>query len=196
MDKPTISVYDSVAARWVEKYNTLVAKLLQELAMRYFHKERSTLEIGCGSGRDLGFLNGSGFPTVGMDASEGLLNECRKHSPNYEYIFDSLPLLKKIEDSSFHNIYSSAVIMHLSVEDIALALKNISRVMKDNGVFVFSYRESSESNEREKDGRLFTEIKFDFIARELCKVELEVLFYQSEDSFWHHFAVRKLHGRS
>lgn len=195
MDRDTVAVYDCVARQWAEKYSKSVAKLLQELALEYFHPKEETLEIGSGSGRDLIFLNKNGFPTTALDASEGLLRECKSHSPQYQYVLDSLPLLAKIGDESFANIYSSAVLMHLQLSDIPLALENIYRVLKLRGVFVFSYRPSLESNEREEDGRLFSSIKFDFITKELSRAGFEVLFYKSEDvdgsPFWHHFAVRK-----
>ena len=37
--------------------------------------------IGCGSGREVAWLNATGFPAVGFDASEGLLKEaCQRYS--------------------------------------------------------------------------------------------------------------------
>ena len=35
------------------------------------------VDIGCGSGREVAWLNASGFPAAGFDASEGLLAEAR-----------------------------------------------------------------------------------------------------------------------
>ena len=197
MDDKTVDIYNRVAAQWVQKYRHLRSKLLQRLAVRYFHPSEETLEIGCGSGRDLGLLNNRGFPTVGLDASEGLLGECRKHSPHYEYILDSLPLLEKVKSQRFSNIYSSAVIMHLKDNDIPVALDNILRVMRENGVFVFSYRHSLSDNEREPDGRLFTFIDPDDLKQTLQKKGFCLLFYESEEGveqpkLWHHFAVRKV----
>ena len=195
MDTKTIAVYNRVARQWAEKYNTLTSKLLQKLALEYFHAEKKTLEIGCGSGRNLGFLNQKGFPTTGLDASEGLLHECQKHSPDYDYVCDSLPLLEKVAPNSFYNIYSSAVLMHLGQEDISLALENIGRILKEEGIFVFSYRHSSGEEEREQDGRLFTFIEPDWLQELMEKKGFQVLFYTSEEGFgrpkfWHHFAVR------
>ena len=195
MDAKTISIYDSVAKQWVKKYSRLRSKLLQRLALKYFCAGKKTLEIGCGSGQDLGFLNRQGFPTTGLDASEGLLNECRKHFRDYDYIWDSLPLLEKVAPKSFCNVYSSAVLMHLNREDISLAMRNIARVMKEDGVFVFSYRHSLDDGEREQDGRLFTFIEPEWLQTLMEKEGFRILFYEAEDGsngvkFWHHFAVR------
>ena len=197
MDSKTIAVYNHVARQWVQKYNKLRSKLLQKLALQYFHKKAKTLEIGCGSGRDLKFLNEKGFPTTGLDASEELLAECRKDSPEFDYIGDGLPLLEKVETDCFYNVYSSAVLMHLKREDISEALDNIARIMKKDGIFVFSYRHSTDNGERESDGRLFTFIEPGWLQELMKKKGLKCLFYEAEDGwdgkkFWHHFAVKKL----
>ena len=180
MDSQTVAIYDSIAERWAQKYNRLRSKLVQKLAIEYFHPGKKTLEIGCGSGRDLNFLNDRGFPITGLDASEGLLTECRKHSPDYQYILDSLPSLKKVETGHFFNGYSSAVLMHLNREDIAQSFENIARILRDGGVFVFSYRHSLEEKEREGDGRLFTFIDPDWLSPLMEGKGFQILSFVAE----------------
>ena len=121
------------------------------------------------------------FPPRVLDASKGLLAECRRHSPGYNYIWDGLPLLAKVESGSFCNVYSSAVLMHLKRADISVAMENIVRVMRAEGVFVFSYRHSLGEGEREEDGRLFTFIDPLWLRGVMEEMGLEILFYEAEE---------------
>ena len=63
-------------AVWVELREPKPAPLgsapvdLQEVVTRFFIKGGSSADIGCGSGREVAWLNANGFPAVGFDASD------------------------------------------------------------------------------------------------------------------------------
>lgn len=195
MDAKTIAAYDAKPAQWAEKYDSLTPKLLHQLACKHFHKGQPTLDIGCGSGRDLRFLNEAGFPAAGLDASQGLLNECQKSFPDYQCIRDSLPLLAGVKSGSFANAYSSAVLMHLDEDDVKAAIENVYRILNEGGVFVFNYRPACGGDEREKDGRLFSNLPPAHIQSVLTATGFRVVFTteepeQNTEKVWHYFVAQ------
>lgn len=96
------------------------------------------LDAGCGGGRDTKLLSEKkNISAVGLDLSEGLLNECRKKFPELEFIHGNL-LDLPFPDESFDGVWSSASLLHLdTVDDVKKALSEFYRVLKPKGaVFV------------------------------------------------------------
>src|SRR5437879_1122802 len=78
-DRKTLAAYDSEAAAFARDWHEQPAPVdLQEIVERFFVRGGTSADIGCGSGREIAWLNASGFSAAGFDASEGLLNEARK----------------------------------------------------------------------------------------------------------------------
>lgn len=65
--------HDHVAGRFVD-----------EMVTR-FRGGRSVLDIGCGTGRDLGYLSRIGYEATGIDVSEAMLAHAREHHPRAEF---------------------------------------------------------------------------------------------------------------
>ena len=74
MDRLTLAAYDKDAAAFAKDWHEQPAPVdLQAIVARFFIKGGIPADIGCGSGREVAWLNANGFPAVGFDASEGLL---------------------------------------------------------------------------------------------------------------------------
>lgn len=131
---------------------------LRDTIRGFFHHGGLTADIGCGSGRDVAWLNASGFPAVGYDAAQGMLSAARETFPGNQFHHDSLPDLGRVPAASYANVLCSGVLMHLRREDLITACMNLARILKPNGRLLLSYRASREGEERESDGRLFTSI--------------------------------------
>ncbi|MBP8017167.1 class I SAM-dependent methyltransferase, partial [Candidatus Gracilibacteria bacterium] len=79
-------------------------------------KKISILDVGCGNGRLLKFLNNSGlnFDYTGIDSSSGMINEAKKEFPNNKFIVLDMIKLDKLKEkfdivffiASFHHIFS------------------------------------------------------------------------------------------
>jgi trans-aconitate methyltransferase len=81
MDRLTLAAYDKDAAAFAKDWHEQPApRDLQAIVARFFVKGGISADIGCGSGREVAWLNANGFPADGFDASEGLLAQARSRS--------------------------------------------------------------------------------------------------------------------
>ena len=74
VDRKTLAAYDQDAAAFAREWHDQPApRDLQEIVERFFVRGGNSADIGCGSGREVAWLNANGFSAAGFDASEGLL---------------------------------------------------------------------------------------------------------------------------
>lgn len=125
MDTKTINHYDANAGLISERHASIIPLDLYPLVHTYFLKGGKTLDLGCGMGRDTKWLSENGFPTEGVDASDGMLKEANRRFPDLDFKMYGLPDLKGL-DKKFDNVYSCAVLMHISRPQL---LKAITRIL-------------------------------------------------------------------
>ena len=175
-------------------------KPLYALIPTVFHAGEPTLDIGCGSGRDTAWLAGAGYPTVGLDASAGMLREARIHHPELTFREASLPDLESVPDASASNVLCSAVLMHLPSAELLGGVTALARVLRPGGRLVVSVRTArsgSANGEQEPDGRLFTSIPAGRFALLLESAGFQVLLQTEQPDagrpsiVWRTFAAEK-----
>jgi len=155
-DSTTLDAYSKDAARYSHEWlaqpppNDLYALLQEHLV-----PQGVTAEIGCGNGRDAAWLAAQGYEVSGFDASAGLLAEARRLYPQIPFREATLPALAEI-DHSFDNVVCETVIMHLPAAAIPLAVDNLRRILRPNGVLYLSWRVTEGQDKRQPDGRLYT----------------------------------------
>jgi len=98
----------------------------------------NVLEVGCGGGILLEEIARLGFNTTGIDPAEQSLNIAISHAKennlNIKYISasgENIPLQEK----SFDVVLCCDVLEH--VRDLPKVISEISRVLKDNGIFIY-----------------------------------------------------------
>ncbi len=156
MDETTLSIYDSDAPAFVQRWLAEEEPADIYALFRQFFRPGLTADIGSGSGRDAAWLTANGFPTIGYDLSEGLLAQARAHFPHIEFEKAALPDLSGIPARHFDNVVCETVLMHLPREEIAPAVARMLEILKPGGVIYMSFRITENADHREKDGRLFT----------------------------------------
>ncbi len=156
MDETTLSIYDSDAPAFVQRWLAEEEPADIYALFRQFFRPGLTADIGSGSGRDAAWLTANGFPTIGYDPSEGLLAQARAHFPHIEFEKAALPDLSGIPARHFDNVVCETVLMHLPREEIAPAVARMLEILKPGGVIYMSFRITENADHREKDGRLFT----------------------------------------
>lgn len=77
----------------------------------------SILEIGCGEGRDAGYLLSRGYEVLATDISPNAICFCQKSFPQWAENFQTLDCIQDRLDAKFDFIYAVAVI-HMLVEDV------------------------------------------------------------------------------
>ncbi|HEY4801648.1 MAG TPA: class I SAM-dependent methyltransferase [Paraburkholderia sp.] len=157
MDLTTIETYTSGAASFAAEWaNQPAPDDLYARLTAYFHPGGSTVDIGCGSGRDVAWLNAHGYPAVGYDASEGLIAQAATEHPQYAFGLATLPELSGVPAASFDNVLCETVIMHLPVAQIGPACRRLVELLKPGGVLYLSWRVTEGDSARDAAGRLYS----------------------------------------
>ena len=169
MDRTTLAAYDHDAAAFAKDWHEQPAPTdLQDIVRRFFIKGGATADIGCGSGREVAWLNANGFPAEGFDASDGLLTEARSRYPHLRFAHAELPELGRIAAGSFDNVLCETVIMHLDPALIAPSVRRMLDLTKPGGIFYLSWRVTDGTDVRDAHGRLYAAFDAALVRDELA----------------------------
>jgi ubiquinone/menaquinone biosynthesis C-methylase UbiE len=101
---------------------------------------KDILEIGCGGAQCGVALAKKGANVIGIDISEEQLKYAKKladeNNVNINFLQGDITRLEKIKSNSQDVVFSSYAIMY--VDDLTTCFKEVYRVLKDKGIFVFS----------------------------------------------------------
>jgi SAM-dependent methyltransferase len=169
MDRLTLAAYDTDAAAFAKDWHEQPAPVdLQEIVARFFIRGGTSADIGCGSGREVAWLNASGFPAKGFDASEGLLAEARSRYPELGFAHAELPDLAGIAANAYDNLLCETVIMHLDHAQIAPSVRRMLDVVKPGGIFYLSWRVAEAADARDRHQRLYAAFDVSLVRAELA----------------------------
>ena len=155
MDQSTFGAYEREAKSFARAWHEQPSPLDLYAALRQFFRPGPTADIGCGSGRDTAWLDGNGFPAVGYDPSEGLLEEARRRYPQLRLEKSALPALDGVAETSFANVLCETVIMHLAADRIAPAVRRLTAILAPGGTLYLSWRVTDGHDRRDEHGRLY-----------------------------------------
>ena len=152
MDDATLSAYDRDAKDFADDWESQPPPVDLHAVVRRFFGPGLTADIGCGSGRDAGWLNANGYPTEGFDASEGLLAEARRRHPQVHFRRAILPGLEGLAEGSFANVLCETVIMHLEPEAVSPAVERLLAILTPGGILYLSWRVTEGADRRDEHG--------------------------------------------
>ena len=130
--------YDEFAARYDDQrggriptgYHDLIDDLELSFLERYA-KDKSVLEVGCGTGVLLERIGNFASSARGVDISDGMLERARQRGLDVEFASATdLPF----EDDSFDVVHSWDFLHH--VPDVPKAISEISRVLRPGGRYM------------------------------------------------------------
>jgi SAM-dependent methyltransferase len=195
MDRLTRAAYDNDAAAFARDWHEQPAPVdLHEIVTRFFIKGGSSADIGCGSGREVAWLNANGFPAVGFDASEGLLAEARSRYPDLNFAWAELPALRGIPADAYDNVLCETVIMHLDHARIAPSVRRMLDIVRPGGIFYLSWRVTEDADQRDKHHRLYAAFDASLVRAELAAATLlldEEVVSASSGKKIHRIVVKK-----
>jgi 2-polyprenyl-3-methyl-5-hydroxy-6-metoxy-1,4-benzoquinol methylase len=123
----------------VEKNLVFLRHLAEYSFAKAYVKDKTVLEVGCGTGYGAHYMSKPAREVVAVDISndaiqysKGQYNEanlCFKELSGSELPFD---------DSSFDTVVSLHVIEHIEKNKVTHWLSEINRVLKDEGIFIVS----------------------------------------------------------
>jgi SAM-dependent methyltransferase len=145
------------------KYDTLWARLYGEgkagqysnLTHRQFIHEflsliptnSTILDAACGAGRYLPFLLEGGYDVVGIDQSQGMLDQARAKFPGVKFKKNGLQEMAFQE--RFEGVICIDAMENLPPEDWPLALRNFYQALKSNGYLYFTTETIENTDEGE-----------------------------------------------
>jgi SAM-dependent methyltransferase len=195
LDRQTLAAYESDAAAFAKDWHAQPAPHdLHDIVRRFFIKGGTTADIGCGSGREVAWLNANGFPAQGFDASSGLLAEARARYPDLKFALAELPELRGIAANTYDNLLCETVIMHLDRALIAPSLRRMLDVVKPGGFFYLSWRVTEGADQRDQHGRLYAAFEVSLVSAELSDTTVlldEEVVSASSGKIVHRIVVRK-----
>jgi SAM-dependent methyltransferase len=142
------NAYDIASAAYAEKFlNELDGKpfdcqLLNEFAGAV-GPGRPVLDLGCGPGHTTAHLTSLGLRATGVDISPKMIEQAEKYFPQSSFeVGDFLRL--SYESSSLAGILAFYCIVHLSLEQLAPAFLEMSRVLVGGGVILLAFHAGTD----------------------------------------------------
>ena len=136
---------DDYAERFINElsYCHLDRILLTAFALENSHKG-TMLDMGCGPGQTTKFLAENGVSDItGADLSPEMIRVAKSINPSLH--FEQADMLQlHYPDTSFAAAISFYAIVHFSDEQVLTAFKEIRRVLKNGGHFLFSFHVGDE----------------------------------------------------
>ncbi len=109
----------------------------------YLKEKQSILDLGCGNGRLLSYLQKHGdFKYIGVDQSAGLLKHAKKNHPKAKFI--EADISKKLDLKPVDLIFAIASFHHIPPADQVKTLKNWKKLLKKDGALIMTKNASGK----------------------------------------------------
>lgn len=150
----SVRYYDHHAPRlhstWLKEKNP--AELLPFLEA--FDKNSRILDLGCGTGMDLTWIEKAGHQGVGVEGSATMIEIARAMNPGLELIQKNL-LFLSLKENEFDGVWANQVFQHFPAEQVQRMIATCFRGLKPGGVLglvVFEGGGSFEDREGDLTG--------------------------------------------
>jgi len=136
-------LYETVAREYAAAFSSEHEKKPKDKEiLRRFSQEigvgKPVWDIGCGPGQTTKFLKSLGIEISGMDLSEKMLEQARTLHPEIPFRKGNI-LELEFENDSIAGIVAFYTIVHFMEEQVGTAFREVFRVLKPGGIFLFTY---------------------------------------------------------
>ncbi len=101
--------------------------------------DKHVLDIGCGSGRTTAILKNLSSGYIGLDYSFEMVESCRRRFENVHFIHGDVRKMDEFGESEFDFVmFSFNGLDSINHDDRLKGLREVRRVLKRDGLFVFS----------------------------------------------------------
>lgn len=133
----TVKAYDECAEEYSRFHFRKSFKNRLETFIELLPDKALVLDVGCGCGRDVKYLIERGIEAVGIDLSEGIIEQARKYVPNATFHHMDMRKLE-FEGSKFSGMLSVASVLHIPKKELPDMLAGFRRVLKEGGLLYLS----------------------------------------------------------
>jgi cyclopropane fatty-acyl-phospholipid synthase-like methyltransferase len=109
---------------------------LYNVLSNHLKKDSSLLEIGCGPGNDITYLQRN-YSVTGSDLSDEFLKRCQKKFKGLNFI--KLDAVSINTNDTYDCIFSNKVLHHLTLMELEKSLKRQQNVINPNGIFAHTF---------------------------------------------------------
>ena len=134
--------YDLIAEQYGKDFGTYIEDLdVYKNFEKELSKQATILDLGAGTGRTYSYFSKKGYNYIGLDFSSKMKEEAFKIHGEFSYILDDMINIKKyFKNDSIDAVFAAYSLFHLPEEDLKKVLSDIYDILKDNGVFLFTYQ--------------------------------------------------------
>lgn len=134
--------YDLIAQQYSEEFGKYIEDLdVYEEYEKNLNENAKILDLGAGSGRTYSYFNERGYEYIGLDFSQKMRDYAYKLHGEFPYIVDDMINIKKyFANNSLDAVFAVYSLFHLPMEDLKQLLSDIYDVLKNNGIFLFTYQ--------------------------------------------------------
>ena len=159
--KATQKTYDGIAAEYSGSVDETMAGWVGEFEKKLLAMfvgmlpGETVLDLGCGNGKDAGFLGSKNLKVTGADFSRGMLNLARERNPGIPFVMTDMRRLA-FGREKFSGVWANGCVYHVPKADFPEVLSEVRRVLKERGIYSFNFKigegEGLEEKPRSFDG--------------------------------------------
>ena len=134
--------YDLIAEQYGKDFGTFIEDLdVYEEFEKELPAGATILDLGAGTGRTYSYFSKKGYNYIGLDFSPKMRDEAFKIHGEFPYILDDMVNIKKhFKDNSVDAVFAVYSLFHLPKEDLQKLLSDIYDILKEDGIFLFTYQ--------------------------------------------------------
>jgi ubiquinone/menaquinone biosynthesis C-methylase UbiE len=143
----TVASYDAGSRAYAEHSSdrTHLSRLHERLR-ELLTPGAAILELGCGPGHDAAALAALELAVTGLDPARGLLKEAKHHDAIRARLVQGDARDLPFASGSFDGVWACASLLHVPKSDVATALSEAFRVLKEGGILFTSMSEGEEED--------------------------------------------------
>jgi ubiquinone/menaquinone biosynthesis C-methylase UbiE len=167
------NLYDSIAKEWTETFcgehekkpkdQEMLHRFSQEIGDR-----KPVWDFGCGPGNTAKYLQDLGIEISGLDLSEKMLDQARAIHPRIHFRKGNI-LELEFDNDSIAGVVAFYAIIHFTEEQVGTAFREVFRVLRPGGVFLFTYHIGEKTLHLDE-----------FLGK---KVDIDVMFFTADFIF-------------
>lgn len=149
----TIKYYDEIAESYI---NSNVAVVLKNEIDEFIKllSGKKVLDVACGPGHDVSYLNKKGLDCIGIDLSKEMIKLAKKNSIGKFKIMDIFNL--KFNNNSFNGLWCSSIFVHIDKKDVMEVISNLRMILMPEGVIGIITAEKQKRIKDKADIRKYT----------------------------------------